>query len=66
MTPEEYIMDRLLKLELENQELKKENERLKAANDVAFRFVDTGVSKYIYKVELENGSVKVSKKSKNE
>ena len=66
MTQEEYIMKRLLELELENKELKEENERLKEAKNVVFRFEDTNMSKHVYKVEFENGNIKVSKENKDE
>ena len=66
MTQEEYIMERLLELELENKELKEELKKLKETNNVVFRFEDTNIPKHTYKVEFENGNIKISKENKND
>lgn len=66
MTPEEYIVERLFNLEFEIKMLKEENERLKKANDVAFRFEGADMTKNIYKVEFENGNIKILRENKNE
>ena len=66
MTQEEYMIKRVLELELENKELKRENRELKASKTVKFIFEDITSPKHIYKVEFEKGNVKVLKENEDE
>lgn len=61
MTIEEYIIKKLLDLELENKKLKEENEILKEMNNVVFKFDFIDMPKGTYKVECENENVKISR-----
>ena len=57
MTIEEYLIKRITELEAENERLK----NLIESREVCFRFETRDMPKRTYKVEFENGNIKVSK-----
>ena len=62
MTTEEYLIKRITELEAENERLK----NLIESREVRFRFETRDMPKHTYKVEFENGIIKLSKENKDE
>ena len=62
MTQEEYLLKRVLELEQQVKDLKD----LIGSREVHFVFETKDMPKSIYKVEFEDGNIKVSKENKGE
>lgn len=62
MTTEEYLLKRIEELEQQVKDLKD----LIGSREVHFVFETKDMPKHIYKVEFENGNIKVSKENKDE
>lgn len=62
MTTEEYLLKRVQELEKQVEDLK----WLIGSREVHFVFETKDMPKYAYKVEFENGNIKVTKENENE
>lgn len=62
MTTEEYLLKRIEELEQQVKDLKD----LIGSREVHFVFETKDMPKHTYKVEFENGNIKVSKENKDE
>lgn len=62
MTTEEYLLKRIQELEQQVEDLKE----LIRNREVRFIFETKDMPNYTYKVEFENGHIKLSKENKNE